>query len=107
MFPGYKLLKIRGSSPLEPDSTTSLRDWRREAGHVMKGVSEWDKKSDITTAAFPQWTPFSPTLPLATPNTRNTITRAGIWDVLPAASGHPLEILMLDPVGVHYSYMSQ
>ena len=30
----------------------------------MKGVSEWEKKSDITTAAFPQWTPFSPTLPL-------------------------------------------
>ena len=38
----------------------------------MTGVSEWVKKSDITTAAFPQWT-LSHSLPRPHPSPNNTV----------------------------------
>ena len=74
----------------------------------MTGVSEWVKKSDITTAAFPQWTLFlsllhpSPNIQYRAERMRAR-TRKAVCDI----SGHSLKITLLDPVGVHYSYMSQ
>ena len=72
----------------------------------MKGVSEWDKKSDITTAAFPQWTPFSlPPSPL--PKYKVVRLLARIRDVLNDAFGSSLKVTMVDPVVVRHTYMSQ